>query len=346
MDNWVLMSKEKLVNHTDNWQGQFNAIGPDQIRVKVSHILVTDFDALVYTGALKAKCPKTIGHAALGIVNEVGSSVHTFQERQRVYLRTAKPCGKCYACRSGHPEKCITPALAGKDFDGFLRDMMICRPEDVMFLPSDIDDVHALCIEAVGIAEAICGRLELNAGDKVAIVGMNFYGNIIAQTLMYHKIVPIGIDNNEENLSRSEKAGVTFNFAADDDLLRNVSSPTSGNLCDAVIYCAATHISPNVAARLCAPGKTMVFTSPSAHESSMEIHDILEKNLVVMAITTAYGYTASAVRLLQAHAINTDFYEKKIIKEENYDPVAILRERDENSANYRANKLTIIQTVI
>ncbi|MCD8306806.1 MAG: alcohol dehydrogenase catalytic domain-containing protein [Clostridia bacterium] len=346
MDNWVLMSPKKLVNHTDYAQSVMRALNPDEIRVKVSHILVTDFDALVYTGTTNAICPKTIGHAALGIINETGPDVLTFRKGQRVYLRAAKPCGKCMACRSGHPEKCVTPILAGKDFDGYLRDMLICKAPDIMYIPEGISDIHALCTEAVGIAEAIYDRLKLNAGDKVAVVGMGFYGNIIAQTLKYHKIVPIGIDNNTENLLRSERAGVFFNFAADDDLLANIKSVTSGNFCDAAIYCAASHISPTVAARVCSSGKTIILTSPSAHNSSIDIHEILEKSLIVTAITTAYGYTASAVRLLQNNAINTDFYEKKIYKDVAYDPVAILEERDENSSNYKANKLTIIQTVI
>ncbi|MCD8295684.1 MAG: alcohol dehydrogenase catalytic domain-containing protein [Clostridia bacterium] len=358
MDNWVLMSVRTLINKEIDKNSPANKVGTDQIKVRVSHILVTDFDALLFNGDIEPIYPKTLGHEGLGVIAETGANVHSYTKGQRVYLEPAKACGKCYACKSGHPEQCISPLLAGKTFDGFMRDIIVCKESDVVYLSDLIDDVHALCIEAVGMAEAIYERLSLNAGDKVAIIGMGFYGNIIAQTLKYHKIVPIAIDNSEENLRRSEAAGVFFNFYADDDLDANISSATSGNLCDAVIYCAPTHLSPNLAIRICAPGRTLILTSPASTKSNtsgnssasssandIHVHDILDKHLTITAITTSYGYTNKAIRILTGGVINTDFFEKKIITDESYNPVPILEERNQNASFSKANKLTIIKRV-
>ncbi len=327
-----------------NEQGPASLIQPTQIKVKVSYLLITDFDALLYSGVVKAKYPKTIGHAAVGVITEVGSEVLSLTKGMRVYLEPFRPCGSCLACRSGKEKNCSAPIAAGRDYDGFLRDFVVCDPADVEPLPESIEDAQALCIEAVGIAEAIFDKLQLRPGAKVAVIGMGFYGNIIAQTLMYHKVLPLAIDNNEENLKRAEKTGIFYTFRADDDLTSNIRSATSGNLCDAVIYCSSSRLPLSLAVRISASGKTVVLTSPSTFNSTMDTHEIMEKHLTLCGISSSYRYSDTAINMIMHGAINVDFFEKKILKE--YDPIALLKEKCEAPSQTVANKLVILKMII
>lgn len=340
MENWILRSPTVLVNEPSG----ANIISPTQVKVKVSHLLLTAFDVLTYSGTIAANYPKTIGRAAVGIVTEVGESCYDLKKGARVYFEPTRPCGQCLACRSGKPKGCQSVAVAGKDFDGFLRDFVVCDYNDVAALPDSVDDIHALCIEMIAIAENIYDKLNLSAGQRVAVVGADLIGNVIAQVLQYHKVIPIVIENSAANLERAQKCGIYYTFPADDDLNANIRSATSGNFCDAAVYCTSSRLPLSLATRLVADGKTVVITAPSSFNSSLDAREVMEKRLTLTGISDAYAYTDAVINMLVHGAVNIDFFEKEVLTE--YDPVALLKERCENMGAERRGKLTVLKMVI
>ena len=175
MENWILTSVENLVKE-DTVSAPVEA---GQVKVKVTHLLISDFDAMLFSGGVPAEYPKTIGRFAVGMITEVGEDCYGLEKGARVYLKSTRSCGKCLACKSGKSDNCEEIKIAGKDFDGFLRDFVVCNYNDVAVLPDAVDNLHALCIETAGIAENIYDKLNLSAGQRVAVVGSDFTGNII-----------------------------------------------------------------------------------------------------------------------------------------------------------------------
>ena len=115
MDNWVLKGVRNLVNEPV----EAIEITPTQVKVKVTHVLVSNFDALIFNGDIAAQFPKTIGRFAVGIVTEVGEQCYGVKKGDRVYLESAVSCGECLSCKSGKKDDCNDIKLAGRDFDGF-----------------------------------------------------------------------------------------------------------------------------------------------------------------------------------------------------------------------------------
>lgn len=340
MDNWVLKGVHNLVNE----EGAATAISPTQVKVKVTHLLISNFDALLFNGDVVADYPKTIGRFAVGIVTEVGENCYGVEKGERVYLESARSCGKCYYCKSGKSDKCVDIQLAGRDFDGFMRDFVVCEYTDVAPLPESVDYLHALCIETVGIAENIYDKLNLSAGQRVAVVGSDFTGNVIAQVLQYHKVIPIVIDNNPGNLEKVKKCGIYYAFSADDDLINNVLDATSGDLCDAAVYSASSRLPLSLPPRLVGKNKSLVMTGFTSMGSSVDVRDILNKDLTVFGVTSAFDYTDAVINMLLHGAVNLDFFDKEIITE--YDPVAILKERCETIATANRGKMTVLKMII
>lgn len=340
MDNWVLKGPQILVNE----QSSVNITSPTQVKVKVSHLLLTDFDTQLFTGAAEPNYPKTVGRAAVGIVTEVGENCYGIEKNQRVYFEPTRACGQCLECLSGKHKKCTSVLTAGKDFDGFLRDFVVCEYSEVAPLPNSVDDIKALCIEAVGIAENIYDKLNLSAGQRVAVVGADFTGNIIAQVLQYHKIVPIVIDNNPAHLERLKKCGIFYAFAADDELNSNILNATSGHLCDAAVYSGNSSLPLSLSTKLVARGKTVVISSLATGTAPMDVRDILAKNLTVFGVSNAYDYTDAVINMLIHGAVNIDLFEKEILS--SYDPVALLKERCTNAASPRKGKMTILKMIL
>ena len=338
MDNWVLKGPHTLINdHSSE-----NITSPTQVKVKVSHLLVTDYDAQIFTGAAEPSYPKTIGRAAVGIVTEVGEGCYGIEKNARVYFEPTRACGKCLACKSGRSKKCSSVIVAGKDFNGFMRDFVVCDYNDVAPLPVAVDDIKALCIEAVGIAENIYDKLNLSAGQRVAVVGADFLGNIIAQVLQYHKVIPVVIDNTTANLDRAKKCGIHYAFAADDDLDENIKNATGGHLCDASVYCGNSRMPISLSTKLVGHGKDVVIASLASASSPMDASDVVAKNLTVFGVSNAYSYTDAVINMLLHGAVSVDIFEKEILKE--YDPVAILKERAATGAN--KGKMTIFKMIL
>ncbi len=336
MDNWILKGAKNLVNEL----GAVSITSPSQVKVKVSHLLMTDFDKLVFDGTVETNYPRILGRAAVGIVTETGDDCYGLEKGTRVYLNPTRACGECFQCKTGKPKDCTAVLTAGKDFDGFMRDFVVCEYGDVAPLPDSVDDFHALCIETVAIAENIYDKLQLSAGQKVAVVGADFTGNILAQVLQYHKVIPIIIDNSPANLERAKKCGIFFAFSADDDLERNVLDATSGELCSAAVFCANSKLPVSVTTRLVSEGKTVVLGFTSTSDSVIEVRDILRKNITLTGVSTAYDYTDAVINMLVHNAVNTDYFEKKVLTE--YDPAELLA----NPETFKAGRMTILKMII
>lgn len=339
MDSWILKAGKTLVNEPQTVPNP----SPTQVKVKVSHLLLTEFDELLFNGTIQTRYPAIPGRAAIGIVTEAGENCYGVEKGTRVYFQPTRACGECLACRSGKEKDCLSYLSAGKDFEGFMRDFVVCEYTEVAPLPDSVDDIHALCIESVGIAENIYDKLNLSAGQRVAVIGGDFDGIITAQVLLYHKVIPILIDNNPANLERAKNYGVFYSFAADDDLIKNVMGATGGNMCDAAIYCAASRMPVSTAARLVGNEKTLVISCNSAINAMISANDVLEKNLTVTGVSNAYGYTDAVINMLVHGAVDVNRFEKEVLTE--FDPAAILADRCQNPAAKR-NKLTILKMII
>ncbi len=306
MDNWILKGVRNLVNEA----GEPVEITPTQVKVKVTHLLVSNFDALVFNGDIGAQFPKTIGRFATGLVTEAGADCYGVKKGDRVYLKSAIPCGECLSCKSDRAE---------------------------------VDNLQALCIELIGIAENIYDKLNLSAGQRVAVVGGDTLGNIIAQVLQYHKIIPIVIDNNQSNLERARKCGVYYAFPADDEAMQNVAEATNGNMCDAAIYSTDSYLPVSLTARIVGNQKSVVLSGFSSIRNSIAVRDVLEKDLHVFGVTTAAGYTDSVINMLLHGAVNFDHFDKEIL--DKFDPVKIFTDMSENILTPNKGKLTVLKMI-
>lgn len=340
MDSWILKNAGNLVNEPFSE----NIESPTQVKVKVSHLLLTEYDALLYSGSLETAYPRVIGRTAIGIVTEAGENCYGLERGTRVFFEPTRACGKCLPCKNGEFRECADIQYAGKDFDGFMRDFVVCEYNEVSPLPDSVDNLTALCIENAGIAENIYNKLNLTAGQRVAIIGGNYYGNVMAQVLQYHKVIPIIIDNTPANLERAKKCGIFHAFAADDEILENVKSATMGKLCDAAIYCATSELPISICSRIVGNDKSIVLTSSSVKNLSIDMRSIIEKNIKVFGVSNAYGFTDSVINMLTHGAVNIDLFERQVLTD--FDPAAILDATANNAATVRSGKLIILKMVL
>ena len=340
MSNWILKGVKKLVDEPES----VSITSPTQVKVKVSHLLITDYDSMLYSGKIKTNYPIIPGRTAVGIVTEVGENCYGMEKGMRVYFKPTRACGTCLSCLSGKKRDCSTLKFAGKDFNGFLRDFVVCDQSEVAPLPSSVDEFRALCIENIGIAENIYNKLNLSAGQRVAVIGGGFDGNIIAQVLLYHKIIPIVIDKEVSNLERAKKCGIYFTYESGNELVERILNTTSGDMCDAVIYCASSHLPLNTALNIAGYGKKIVLFSQTEFGSSLNAGKLFDKNLTVFGINNAFTYTDTVINMLVNNAVNLDFFERETLT--TFDPPALLEEHANNIAESKEGPMKILKMVL
>lgn len=339
MDNWILKNAGLLVNEP----AKDRPVAEGQVKVKVSYVLASNYDAMLYSGEGGARYPKTIGRFAVGRITETCGECYGVEKNMRVLLKPSRSCGKCLNCRTGKEEKCASPAIAGKDFDGFLRDFVVCGSNEVAPLPDSVNDIDALCTEAVAIAEKVYDRLELPTGSRVAVIGGNFAGNILAQVLQYHKLVPIVIDNNSAALEKARGCGIYYSFEADENLQENIMEATSGQLCDASVYTTCSRLDPALTIRTIADGKLAMLAGFAPANFNIPARELCEKSATLSSIMSGYGYTSTAINLLVHKAVDTSVFEKDILTE--YDPNAVYKTITDAN-NIRRGKMTIFKMII
>lgn len=339
MDNWVLIGKQLLEK-----QPQAEAkIGPTQVKVKITHVLLSNYDAFCYIGTKSVKYPKTIGRFAVGIITETGDSCYGLEKGSRVYLNGVHPCGKCFACKTGKHYECEKVKIAGDDFDGFMRDFVVCEYTNVSVIPDSVDDLHALCIEYVALAENIYDNLNLSAGKRVGIIGGGFLGTIFAQIAMYHKLVPVVVDNYPQNIERLKRSGVFYAFSADDNLITNIDNATSGELCDAAIYTNCCKFPASVPASVVARRKDLVFGGFGNINVNIDMAFLFDKSLKVYAVSDGFGYIETAINMLVHGAIDLSNFEKSVLTDFGEYP-SLLRARAETSAH--ASSLIVLKLIL
>lgn len=338
MDNWVLKGPRTL----ENVLQCETAISAGQVKVKVTHVLLSNYDALCFTGDKKVTYPKTIGRFAIGVITEVGADCYGVTKGARVYLSATRACGECFECKSGNSADCTEIKLACRDFDGFLRDFVVCDYRDVCVIPDSVDDLHALCIENVALAEHVFDKLALPAGSKIAVVGAGFLGSIIAEVALYHKLVPIVVDNYQDNLERVKRSGAFYAFEADDNLVDNVADATSGSMCDAAVYTSCCRLTSSIPASILARGKDLVLGGFCTVNFLMNAEPLFDKNLRIYSISDGYGYAETAINMIVHGAINLEPFEKEVLSE--FNPSELLLQRFEAIAH--TAKMTVLKLII
>jgi Zn-dependent alcohol dehydrogenase len=82
------------------------APGPRDVVVRPGATAVCITDVLAAQGPVMAQPPTLLGHAAAGVVEEVGSGVTRVGPGDRVIVCGTPECGACYWCVRGQPSFC------------------------------------------------------------------------------------------------------------------------------------------------------------------------------------------------------------------------------------------------
>ncbi|MGH2634732.1 MAG: alcohol dehydrogenase catalytic domain-containing protein [Actinomycetota bacterium] len=212
------------------------------VRVSVSAICGSDLHFV--HGKAPLEPGETIGHEAVGIVEDVGDAVVRFAAGDRVVVSFDIACGACWFCRNGQTQLCedariLGAGLFGGSLGGAQAELLRVPNADVnlLALPGSIDDDRAVFLGDVLAAGYHAAELgDVRPGETVAVVGVGPVGHLAAQSALLHdpgEVVAIDLD--EDRLVLAERAGAAPVNAARSNPQTAVFERTEGRGADVVI---------------------------------------------------------------------------------------------------------------
>jgi D-arabinose 1-dehydrogenase-like Zn-dependent alcohol dehydrogenase len=193
--------------------------GPAQVRIKVKACGVCRSDELVQKGLWPGiQYPRIPGHEVVGIIDEVGSGVTTWQKGQRVGVGWhGGQDNTCVQCRRGDFANCQNVQVAGISYDGGYQEYMIAPIEALAAVPDSLKDAEAAPLLCAGIttynALRHSGALP---GDLVAVQGIGGLGHLGIQfaNKFGYKVAAVGRGAENAVLARKLGANVYIDSQA------------------------------------------------------------------------------------------------------------------------------------
>jgi len=152
-------------------------IGPGELLLKVNMCGICGSDVMEWYRIRKA--PRVLGHEAVGMVSEVGEEVGRYRKGERVFVSHHVPCNTCRYCLRGEHTACETLHSTNIDPGGFAeyaRVPGINVDRGVFPLPADVTDEEGVFIEPLGCVLRGQGKLGVNPGQTVLVLGSGVSG--------------------------------------------------------------------------------------------------------------------------------------------------------------------------
>lgn len=296
MNVWKLTAAGNLVRSEEELR-----IEEGRRRVRVTKVYLTGEDAAVVSGRRRVKYPFVPGRYAVGLLVDEGTSP-LFPKGARVLLHSYLP-----AEDTGVEEKDFSEddyRIAGQTADGFMRDFVYAREDEMTVLPESVSDEKALLLSHIALAQATIDTLDVKRGEHIAVIGADILGFFVARLLIYRQAAPILIDSDEARLEFARARGVYYTTLADGHCMEMVGTVTGGRLADGAVYVANAGADIRLPLSVCAAGKHVAFCGLGADNLSLDASEIINKQLTVHGVADGTENLEMAVNLIANKAVD------------------------------------------
>lgn len=189
---------------------------PADAIVRVTAAAICGSDLHFLHGKAPLEPGETIGHEAVGVVEEAGPGVERFRAGDRVVVAFNIACGTCWFCRVGQTQLCedfrnLGAGIFGGRLGGAQAERVRVPFADTNLLavPGGMEDERALFVGDIlttgYYGAAVAG---ISAGDTVAVVGAGPVGFFCVQGARVHGAGEVlALDLEPDRLALAERVG-------------------------------------------------------------------------------------------------------------------------------------------
>lgn len=180
------------------------------VRVKACGICGSDVHGM--DGSTGRRIPPIVmGHESAGEIATLGKQVTGWQVGDRVNFDPTFYCGECAYCKRGETHLCDNrqvPGVSCNEFrrDGAFAEYVTVPARNLYKLPDNLTYERAAMVEPVAVAVHGVNLLNVQKGDRVAVVGCGMIGFLIVQVLKAKgagEVIAVDIDPGKLELAKS-----------------------------------------------------------------------------------------------------------------------------------------------
>lgn len=307
--------------------------GEALLRVKSAGICGSDIGAFRGTNGL-VSYPRIIGHEIAGeVISIPENNKNGIKPGDRVIVDPYLYCGHCYPCSIGRTNCCVDLKVLGVHVDGGMAEYF-CHPADMLLkVPDDMPwDIIPLA-EPLTIALHGIHRLNLKAGEHIAINGAGPIGLLAAMVALHYGAEPIMIDLVKERLDFSKSLGVRYTInLREEDLVEKVSEYTNGRMAECVMEASGANSAIRATLDIVSHAGRIALTGWPKQETPIPTDMITRKEVDVRGARTSAGEFPEAIDLIYHQKVDARRILTKVISID--EAPETIRDIEKNPGNY------------
>ena len=265
-------------------------VDPTDAIVRVTNAAICGSDLWPYADMEPSEAGQSMGHEAVGVVEDVGSDVCTIKRGDIVIMPFAYSDGTCEFCHQGLQTACLHVGFFGNSgFNGAQAEALrVPFADGTLFALPGSDDEALLpslltLADVMGTGQHAAVVAGVRPGDSVAVVGdgaVGLCGVIAANRLGAQQIVILG--RREDRTSLAGELGATDVVAErGEEAVEQVREMTGGRGVHAVLECVGTEQSTLTAVQIARPGGAIGRVGVPHYEAIPHAQPLFYKNVKV-----------------------------------------------------------------
>src|SRR3954463_7281779 len=251
-------------------------VEPTDAIVRVTRACICGSDLWPYASMERSDTGQSMGHEAIGVVEDVGSQVARIKKGDVVVMPFAFSDGSCAFCHEGLPTACVHVGFFGNNgMNGAQAEALRIPFADGTLFPLPVGEDHALMpslltlSDVLGTGHHAAVVAKVAPGKSVAVVGdgaVGLCGVIAAKRLGAEQIIIMGRHHDRTDLAREFGATdvVSERGAEGVEKVRELSD---GYGVDAVLECVGLDQSMETAIEVARPGGAVGRVGVPQHDS-------------------------------------------------------------------------------
>ena len=307
--------------------------GEALLRVKSAGICGSDIGAFRGTNGL-VSYPRIIGHEIAGeVISIPENNKNGIKPGDRVIVDPYLYCGHCYPCSIGRTNCCVDLKVLGVHVDGGMAEYF-CHPADMLLkVPDDMPwDIIPLA-EPLTIALHGIHRMNLKAGEHIAINGAGPIGLLAAMVALHYGAEPIMIDLVKERLDFAKSLGVRYTInLREEDLVEKVREYTNGRMAECVMEASGANSAIRATLDIVSHAGRIALTGWPKQETPIPTDMITRKEVDVRGARTSAGEFPEAIDLIYHQKVDARRILTKVISID--EAPETIRDIEKNPGNY------------